>query len=132
TESTSPSLLSLHDALPIFGLPAHLLLHRRPGRQGHGSGVDDCKVPAAPGRGRVEPVARDAWCILDNGFSLPNQPVEQRRFPNIGTADDGHDRFAHDTKNGGQAATSTYTIYTNYTIYTITCIASDAWPSLLS
>src|SRR5207247_5108653 len=115
-----------------LGLPAHLFLHRRPSGQGHASGVDDGKVPAAPGRGRVEPVARDAWCILDNGFSLPNQPVEQRRFPDIGTADDGHDRFAHDTKNGGQAATSTYTIYTNYTTYTITCRISYPGGSLSS
>ena len=85
-----------------LGLPAHLLLHRRPCRPGHAPGIDNCKFPAAPGCGRVEPVPRNTRDIFDDGFSLPNQPVEQRGLSHVGAPDNSHNRFAHGVKNGGE------------------------------
>ena len=75
------------------------------------AGIDDLEIafaltpiPSPSGRGvgvraglgeRIEPITRDAGRGIDDGDAPARQPVEERRFADIGPADDGYLRYGH-------------------------------------
>ena len=56
------------------------------------AGVDHDEAPAVPFGLAVQPVARGAGAVLDDGRPFADDPVEQRALADVGTADDGDDR----------------------------------------
>ena len=76
----------------LFGLAAHPRLHTgivnvlQPGR------VDDAERRAGQHRIGLAAVTGDARLIVDDRQALAAQAVEESRFPDIGPADDRHDR----------------------------------------
>ena len=64
------------------------------------AGVDAGERPAAPLGQRVEPVARDAGRVLDDGQPLTDQTVEERALAHVGATDDrdgcGTERLSFD------------------------------------
>ncbi len=54
--------------------------------------VDQPVLPVLPLNGGVEAVAGCSRNILDDGLPLAGEAIEQRRFPNVGPADDGDGR----------------------------------------
>src|SRR5215471_12680173 len=57
--------------------------------------IDQLEAPAPIGRFAGDAVARDARLIADNGPPLAEDGIEQRRFADVGTADDDHRRKRH-------------------------------------
>src|SRR6202035_1852263 len=53
-------------------------------------GVDDGEFEIAETPLSLPAIARDAGFVIDQRKLLPDQPVEQRRFSDIGPADDGN------------------------------------------
>jgi hypothetical protein len=72
----------------------HLL--RRPGaRVIQAAGIDERELTAPPLRGGVDAVTRGAGQILHDRDALADDPVEERRLPDVGPADNGNDRAGH-------------------------------------
>src|SRR5207248_3235953 len=59
------------------------------------AGVDYTEVISAPMRFAIKPVASDARLVADNRTARPDQPIEQRRFADVWTADDGDEGIGH-------------------------------------
>ena len=53
------------------------------------AGIHDAQMASAPFGLAVEPVARDAGFVADNGAPRADQPVEERGFADVGAAHDG-------------------------------------------
>ncbi len=71
-----------------FGLPPH---PPREGRRGfvlEAGGVDQPEIEAKQPRLGLAPVAGHPGLIVDQREALPDQPIEQGRFPDVGPADD--------------------------------------------
>jgi len=58
--------------------------------------VDDAKVKAKQVRIAFTPVASHARLVIDERKALADKPVEERRFADVGTADDRNGREGHD------------------------------------
>ena len=61
----------------------------------HAAGVHQFDEAVADLQQRGHAVARHAGGRLDDGDAPAGQPVEQRRFADVGPSDDGHDRYSH-------------------------------------
>src|SRR5205823_9243945 len=77
-----------------FGLFLHPRLQRAFGALVEASGIGDGELAIAEPPVALAAVAGDAGFVIDQHKLLPDQPVEQRRFSDIGPADDG-DREGH-------------------------------------
>ena len=55
------------------------------------TGVDQHELPAVPVRVVGHPVPGHSRDVLDDGFAAADDPVDQRRLADVGTADDGDD-----------------------------------------
>ena len=51
--------------------------------------IDDAEGEIAEPRVALAPVARDAGAVVDERQFFPDEPVEQRRFADVRTPDDG-------------------------------------------
>ena len=78
-----------------FGLLLHPRGQRALGALVEACGIDDGEFEIAEPRLALAAVAGDAGLVIDQRELLPDQPVEQRRFADIGPADDG-DREGHE------------------------------------
>ena len=58
------------------------------------SGINQGKCLVKPGDIRIDPVPGDTRGILDNGYALSRQSIEQGGFPHIRPAHHRHDRFS--------------------------------------
>ena len=54
--------------------------------------IDERELRPIPFRLAVDAIARDARFVTDNRAALANQPIEQRRFPDVGAANNGDER----------------------------------------
>ena len=72
-----------------FRLPAHAPDERAVGALLEAGRVDDGEGEIGELRLPLAPVARDARAVVDERELLADEPVEQRRFADIGPADDG-------------------------------------------
>src|SRR5205807_5881323 len=52
------------------------------------SRIDDFKRPAAPGSSAVNTIASNSRLVCDNRTASSREPIEKRRFADIGTTDD--------------------------------------------
>ena len=70
------------------------------------AGVDDHEPPAVPIGVAVHPVAGRPGAVLDDRLAPSDDPVEERRLPNVGPADDGDHRQTGEARGGhvGHAA----------------------------
>jgi hypothetical protein len=73
-----------------FGLLLHPRGQRALGALVEARGVDDGEFEIAETRFAFAAVARDAGFVIHQRKLLPDQPVEQRRFSDIGPADNGN------------------------------------------
>jgi hypothetical protein len=83
----------------MTGLSARLLLHPRGQRplcaRIEARGVDHGEFEIAKARRALPAVAGHAGFVVNQRKLLPDQPIEQRRFSDIGPADNG-DRKGHE------------------------------------
>src|SRR5262249_18386263 len=61
----------------------------------HAAGIDQLEETAVGPDQRGDPVTRHAGRRINDGNPPPGQPVEQRRFADVGTANDSHYRYRH-------------------------------------
>ena len=72
------------------------LRHRGVLGQAQAGGVDGGQLAAPPFGDAVKAVARQPRERVDDRLSETDQPVEERRFPDVGAADDSDDRAGHE------------------------------------
>ena len=98
-----------HEQGDIGMIDCGLRLHPHPPRQGRRififkpCGVDDAEIHAEEARIAFPPVARHAGLVIDQRQPFTDQPVEQRRFADIGAPDngDGGERARHGFMRSG-------------------------------
>ena len=62
-------------------------------------GVDHPELESEQVRLALAPVAGDAGAVVDQRQALADEPVEQRRFADVGPADDGDGGKGHDARS---------------------------------
>ena len=78
-----------------FSLTAHEFQHITVGSGLDTAGIYQGEIPAAPLAFTVDPVTGNTGGILNDGGTVAGELIEEHGFADVGTTNDGNQRFCH-------------------------------------